>query len=133
MCMDHVWPSKKSPLTWSKRRTPLECNFILWRDTIQKLFCGANGLYPDHLGQTMHRKTKIYTLTDSINFKAVTNQYEERFQALIGTVTYSEDQVWEIITLLKANKLYAGSNGSVKNDQGSHVYGFTDGHKEDNI
>ena len=35
-----------------------------------------------------------------------------------------------IIQLLKDGKLYAGSDGSIKDEQGSHAYDFTNGQEE---
>ena len=46
---------------------------------------------------------------------------------LLGDITIGDKQVNNIMDLLRAGNLYAGSDGSVKDGCGSHAYGFTNG------
>ena len=52
-------------------------------------------------------------------------QYPEEYKTLLGSFILGNDQIGEIILLMKQGALYAGSDGSVKNGIGSHAYGFT--------
>lgn len=47
--------------------------------------------------------------------------------------TFGENQVQEIITLLKEGNLYVGSDGSENNGRGVYAYGFTSNIVEGNI
>ena len=44
-----------------------------------------------------------------------------------GIITFGEDQIWEIIALLKTGNLYSGSDGSGNYGRCSHAYRFTSG------
>ena len=60
-------------------------------------------------------------LQDAVSFNDVLDQCYEWFTSIIGTKIFGEDQVREIISLLKSGKLYAGSDGSEKDRRGSHA------------
>ena len=65
-------------------------------------------------GKYYPRTPKRELLHDDITFEAVLNQYDKRFTASLGTKTFGEDHVWEIILLITNGILYAGSHGSKK-------------------
>ena len=111
-------PPSTSELKWPKGRIPLEYNMKLWRDTVQRIFCGISGINPDHLENITPTPTQRDMTQDAVSFKTVLAQYEKRFTSIISITTFGEDEVQEIISLLKAGKLYAGGNGSEKDGRG---------------
>ena len=102
----HRWavygPPSNSTLKWPKRRTPLESNMKLWRDTIRKVFLGTNRIYSHRLGR-FPGKIVQPVLRDMTSFEAVLGQYDDEFLTILEEINLGEDQVWEIITLLKRN------------------------------
>ena len=72
-------------------------------------------------------------LRDLLSFNALYEKYDVEFKALVGEITFGEDQAWEVTGLLKNCHIYAGSNDSEKYDRGSHAYRFVSGAKEGNI
>ena len=73
----------------------------------------------------------VEDILENVNyFSATLAQYPNRFRNILGPRLIGDDQVVNIIQLLKDGKLYVGSDGSVKDEQGSHAYGFTNGREE---
>ena len=56
-------------------------------------------------------------------------QVSTRLRNILGPRLIGDDQMVNI-QLLRDGKLYAGSNGSVKIEYGSHAHGFTNGREE---
>ena len=126
-------PPATSELKWHKRCIPLECNMKLWRDTVRRIFCVINEINPHYIGYSTPIPTQRDMLQDALSYNAVLAQYDQWFISIIGTTTFGEDQVREIISLFKSGKLCTGSNGSEKCGRGSHVCGFSNAHKEREI
>ena len=93
----------------------------------------THGIYPHSLGDEILTSIPQPMLRDMPSFHAVIAQYDTEYGSILGHTNFGEDQVWQIITLLKTGSLYAGSNESVKNGRGSHTYGFTSGVTEGDI
>ena len=117
-------------MNWLKRRQPLDSNLKLWRDTLRSEFCGEKGLYPHNLEDLIQIDIPTELLVWAPTFVEVIEQYPVQYRKFLGDALIEDEQVQEIIELLCANKLYAGSDGSVKDSIWSHAYGFICGIKE---
>ena len=102
-------------------------NLRLWRDTIKSVFCSDNGIYPKNLGPPIEHPEVGGIIEHASSFSAILATYPSRFRDVLGNRLIGDHQVVYIIQPLKDGKLYAGSDGSVKDEKGSHAYGFTNG------
>ena len=124
----HYWafyglPSS-STLQQPKRRVPIESSWKLWRDAIRKTFYDVKGMYPNYLGTPIPVIKVTPMLREMCSFNAVLDLYEDCFKAIIGSIIFGEEQVRDIIHLIKDGNLYTGSDGLEKDGRGSHTYGF---------
>ena len=99
----------------------------MWRDVVRSVFYGATGIYPLPLGPPIVLVPPRDLLLKYQTFAATISGYPEQYKILLGSRTIGEDQVHKIISLLLDRKLYADSDGSVKNGLESHAYGFSSG------
>ena len=127
----HKWalygPPSPSSLGWPKRRIPLDHNMKLWRDTIRRLFFSANGIYPKYLEAITKQPMETVMLRYVPRFQDILEQLDACYRIMLGNNLLYDDAVEQIVLLLMKGQLYAGSDGSVKDERGAHAYGFTSG------
>ena len=127
----HEWafhgPPPPSSLRWPKRRIPLDHNMKSWRNTIRRIFFSASGIYPKHLGAIIEQPREAVMIRYAPRFQDIVDQYEACYRIMLGKEVLGNEEVEQILLLLVNGHLYAGSDGSVKDDRGAHAYGFTSG------
>ena len=126
-------PPRQSDIEWPTRRKPVAENLRLWRDTIRRVFCGGKGLYPRNLGPVIVHPDGRNIVEKAKSFSDILSSYPNRFKNILGPNLIGDHQVVKIIQILKEGQLYAGSDGSVKDEKGSHAYGFTSGREKEVI
>ena len=126
-------PPAASKIEWPKRREPTAANLNLWCQTVRGVFCGLQGIYPSPLGKDLIQGTPCSLMQPASTFEEIIEQYPGCYKKLLGKSVLGNEQIVEIIHLLKRGHLYAGSDGSVKNKIGSHACAFTSGRTKGKI
>ena len=123
---DLLGPHRKK---WPNRRVPLQENWKLWRYALRRAFYGASGLHPLPLGTPLappfHHE--LFRSQPSDTVQSILFHLKAEYKALLGDIELLDPQVSHMVSLLRSNSLYCGSDGSEKAGLGSHAYGFTSG------
>ena len=122
-------PPKVTNEKWPNRRSPLPENWRLWKHALRLAFYGVSGLHPSHLGSPLAPSFQHQLLSgqSSRAVQSTLSHLKTEYKAILGDLDISEAQVSYVVSLLRSNSLYCGSDGSKKNGLGSHDYGFTSG------
>ena len=72
----------------------------LWRNTIQETSLGANCIYPRQIGRYITPKIPA-SIRDTSTFNTVVGYYDREYQALLGTVNLGDEQIDNILDMLK--------------------------------